>query len=144
MRRQLNDRLNTSGKDYGISFKSDGLLSNTHLALTLSEYAKEKGNFGTLHKKLFHAYFEGKKDIGDKGVLLQLAEEAGLSREEVEEAWQDPVWEERLKQVSAAAHKDEATGVPTFIINDKYRIVGAQPYEEFQKSLRDIVEKENE
>lgn len=143
-RRQLYERLNESGKQYGISFRSGGRVSNTHLALILGEYAKETGHFDVLHENLFKAYFEDGKDIGDRETLLQLAEGAGLSREEVEQAWQDQGWEERLRHIREAAEREAVTGTPTFVVNDKYRIVGALPYEEFQNALRRIKEEEDQ
>lgn len=31
------------------------------------------------------------------------------------------------------------TGVPTYVINDRYAIVGAQPYEAFKRTLEQIL-----
>jgi predicted DsbA family dithiol-disulfide isomerase len=36
------------------------------------------------------------------------------------------------------AYRIGVTGVPTYVINDRYAIVGAQPYEVFQKALEQI------
>ncbi|WP_089750130.1 MULTISPECIES: DsbA family oxidoreductase [unclassified Candidatus Frackibacter] len=135
---RLYDRLNQRGKEYGIKFNQSKKLSNTHLALILSEYAKETGCFEAFHHRLFEAYFEDEKDIGDKEVLLQIANEVGLSKDEVKEAWQDSKWEEKLKAITQKSVVHGATGVPTFIINDEYRIVGAQPYEKFEEILKKI------
>jgi predicted DsbA family dithiol-disulfide isomerase len=33
------------------------------------------------------------------------------------------------------AHQIGVTGVPTYVLNDRYTIVGAQPYEVFQQAL---------
>jgi len=35
----------------------------------------------------------------------------------------------------AQAHALGITGIPTYILDDKYAIVGAQPYEVFQQAL---------
>ncbi len=37
----------------------------------------------------------------------------------------------------------EGQSVPTFIINDRYKIVGAQPYNVFQETLQKIVAENN-
>ncbi len=37
----------------------------------------------------------------------------------------------------------KAYGVPTFIINERYKIVGAQPYSAFQETLQKIVAEKN-
>lgn len=93
--------------------------------------------------KIFNAYFAEGKDIGDRQVLLQLAEASGLSQKEVEQAWEDESLKLQLQEIAATAQKEGARGgVPTFIINDKYRIVGAQPYDVFQETLQKIIAKE--
>jgi predicted DsbA family dithiol-disulfide isomerase len=139
MQEQLFNQLNLMGKNYGIQFKPNGWLANSRLSLLLSEYAKEAGVFDKLHQKLFQAYFEEGIDIGNRETLLQLAENIGLSRGEAEQSWQNQIWQQRLEKISAAAQKDGVTGVPTFIINEKHRITGAQPYQTFQDSLQKII-----
>ncbi|MDW7650263.1 MAG: DsbA family protein [Bacillota bacterium] len=119
-------RLNEMGKDYGIVFKrSNGYLANSRRALLLGEYAKSTNSFEALHSALFKAYFTEGKDIGDCEVLLQLAKSAGLSREEVEQAWQN----ENL------IHPANITAVPTFEINGGDYIVGVRSYNAFREAL---------
>ncbi len=141
IRSQLYHRLNEMGKVYGVYFnRSDGYLANSRRALILSEYAKKAGVFSTLHLKIFKAYFEEGRDIGDREVLIELAESSGLSREEVEQAWQDVSLKQQLQEIATTAHREGATGgVHTFIINEKYKIVGAQPYSVFHETLQKIV-----
>jgi predicted DsbA family dithiol-disulfide isomerase len=145
MRSQLYHRLNEMGKAYGVHFNSsDGFLPNSRRALILSEHAKNTSSFATLHLKIFKAYFEEGRDIGDPEVLIELAESSGLSREEVEQAWQDVSLEQHLQEIATTAHKEGATGgVPTFIINERYKIVGAQSYSVFQEKLQKIVAEKN-
>lgn len=141
MRSQLYQRLNEMGKAYGVHFNnSDGFLPNSRRALILGEYAKNTSFFAALHLKIFKAYFEEGRDIGDPEVLIELAESSGLSRERVEKAWQDVSLEQQLQEIVTTAHKEGATGgVPTFIIDERYKIVGAQPYSVFQETLQKVV-----
>jgi predicted DsbA family dithiol-disulfide isomerase len=138
MQKQIFNQLNVLGKDYGIQFKANSWLANSRLSLLLSEHAKETGVFGKLHQNLFQAYFEEGINIGNRENLLQLAGNTGLSREEAEQSWQNRIWQQRLEKISAAAQKDGVTGVPTFIINEKHRITGAQPYKTFQDILQKL------
>jgi len=39
------------------------------------------------------------------------------------------------------AYQLGVTGVPTYVINDKYALVGAQPYEVFKQALDQILNK---
>ncbi len=50
--------------------------------------------------KIFKAYFEEGRDIGDPEVPIELAESSGLSREEVEQAWQDVSLEQQLQEIA--------------------------------------------
>jgi predicted DsbA family dithiol-disulfide isomerase len=36
------------------------------------------------------------------------------------------------------------TGVPTYVINDRYAVVGAQPYEAFKNALTQIMNQKSE
>ncbi len=141
IRNQLYHSLNEMGKAYGIHFnRSDGFLPNSRRALILSEYAKNTSYFAALHLKIFKAYFEEGMDIGDPEVLIEIAESSGFSWEEVEQAWQDASLNQQLQEIAAAAHQEGAAGgVPTFIINERHIIVGAQPYSVFQETLQKIV-----
>lgn len=145
IRGKLYQRLNEMGKAYGVHFnRSDGFLPNSRRALILSEYAKNTSSFAPLHLKIFKAYFEEGRDIGDPEVLIELAESSGLSREEVEQAWQDNSLKQQLQEIATTAHREGATGgVPTFIINERHKIVGAQPYSVFQETLQKIVAEKN-
>jgi len=135
---RLYQNLQESGKPYGIKFNQPPKLSNTHLALLLAEYAKGTPHFDKLHRALFKAYFEDCRDIGQREVLTDLALQAGLTKEEAEAAWQNQENEINLQNINRRALQEGATGTPTFIINDRYRIVGAQPYEVFSEALAKI------
>jgi predicted DsbA family dithiol-disulfide isomerase len=145
IRSQLYHRLNEMGKVYGVHFnRSDGYLANSRRALILSECAKKTSSFATMHLKIFKAYFEEGRDIGDREVLIELAESSGLSREEAEQAWQDASLKQQLQEIATTAHREGATGgVPTFIINERHKIVGVQPYSVFQETLQKIVAEKN-
>jgi len=36
------------------------------------------------------------------------------------------------------------TGVPTYVINDRYAVVGAQPYEVFKRALAQILKEKDD
>jgi predicted DsbA family dithiol-disulfide isomerase len=82
-------------------------------------------------------YSEG-QDPGQWDVLRSAAAEAGLNAEEM----QHEVDSEKYKVVVAdqvlQAYQIGVTGVPTYVINNRYAIVGAQPYEVFKRALEQI------
>lgn len=130
--------LKNAGKSYGIVFKANELLSNSHLALAAGEYAKDQGKFEEFHESIFHAYFTEEKDIGDIEVLSSIAEDLGLDKEEMLQKLEDGTYENVLHNTQSIAHQYDIGSTPTFIIDDKYAIVGAQSIENFKNALLEI------
>lgn len=127
--------LNNMGSRYGIKFSGSDFIANTHLALLASEYAKEKGKFHEFHDKLFLVYFNEGKDISDIELLKSIAENIGLNKEEMIKKIEDGSYESNLKEAKNLAIQYEINSTPTFIINNKYAIVGAQSIESFKKVI---------
>lgn len=129
--------LNNMSSVYGIKFSGADLISNTHIALLASEYAKEKGKFHDFHDKLFYAYFNEAKNIGDVELLKSIAESVGLNKDEMIKKLEDGSYESKLEEAKNLAIKYRVRSTPTFIINDKHAIVGAQSIEVFKEALSD-------
>lgn len=130
--------LRNTGKLYDIDFVGNNLLSNSYLALAAGEFAKEKEKFEEFHEKIFHAYFNEGKDIGDIKVLSNIAEGLGLNREEMVEKIEAGTYDNVLSDAQAIGHQHNIRSTPTFIIDDKYSIVGAQSLETFKETLINI------
>ena len=81
--------------------------------------------------EVFKAYFEGCLDIGKEAELFDIAQKVGLSKKEVEDCLKNPLYQKGFADNCAEARKLDISGVPTFFINDKNRITGAQPEETF-------------
>ena len=70
-------------------------------------------------------------DIGKEAVISEIAQKVGLSKKEVEDCLKNPLYQKSFADNCAEARKLDISGVPTFIVNGKYRITGAQPEETF-------------
>ena len=123
------------GNMYGLIFSGADLTSNTHSALLATEYAKEKGKFHEFHDKLFYVYFTEGKNIGDVQLLKEVAKSVGLDKDEMMKSIEDGTYESNLTEGKNLALKYEVNSTPTFIINDKYTVVGAQSIDSFKKLL---------
>jgi predicted DsbA family dithiol-disulfide isomerase len=75
---------------------------------------------------LFEAYFLEGKDVGDSEVLAGLASDAGLDRSDVVERLARDDDRERIAAEADANRRGGITGVPFFLVGDRYPIVGAQ------------------
>ena len=114
--------------------KSPNTLS-THV---VSHYALTQGKQSDFAEKVFEAYFAQGENIGDHQVLLQLAEESGLAVDDLAEALASGQGEAELQQQISQLKAKGVTGVPFFIINDKYGFSGAQPVAAFINAFQNI------
>jgi predicted DsbA family dithiol-disulfide isomerase len=131
------DNLRRHGKDFGIVFADRTLLSNSRLSLEASEYARDMGKHEQFHDQMFHAYFTEALDIGNVKVLCDVASGCGLDDTDLMQALKEGCYKLRLDESRKEGLKIQLTGVPTFMINDKHKIFGAQPI----KAFTDILDK---
>jgi predicted DsbA family dithiol-disulfide isomerase len=132
------DMLRKRGSEFGLKFGELEFLSNSHKSLLSAEYARDMGKADKFSQFMFEAYFSDCKDIGDIKVIDEVAKKCELDIEGMHFALERGIYEDRLYEYSKEARAYTINSVPTFIINDKYEIVGAQDVEEFKNILRKI------
>ena len=116
------------------------VMSNSNRMLRLAEYARDNGVFDGLHLPAFEAYFADDRDLGDDFVLRELAEGAGLDPDEAMRVLDGGDYEDRIESSMLRAREYGISGTPTFVIEGRYGIVGAQAYEALRDGLRKIQE----
>lgn len=121
----------------GLEIKFSGKLPNSQLALYIAEFMKKKGKFDEFHKLVFEKYWKEGKDIGDRSLLLDLAESIGVDKNEILDYIKSDEPANLLKEASLELGRYGINGVPTFLIGGKF-IVGAQPYEVFEDVIRKV------
>lgn len=130
--------LKSYGAQFGLQFNQLEVLSNSHLSLLAGEFARDNGKFHEYHEAIFKAYFTEGEDIGKVDVVNNILDELALDKDKFMAAVKDGLYEDRLEQAGNAAHINQINSTPTFIINNKYAMVGAQPVESFRKALLDM------
>ncbi|WP_369968179.1 DsbA family oxidoreductase [Stenotrophomonas rhizophila] len=87
---------------------------------------------------LFRAHFVEGRNLADTRTLIAAAAAGGIPAERVSALL---AGEEGLQEIQAQLAQAQALGiqsVPTFVVNDRYAIQGAQPPEAFAQALRQI------
>ena len=128
--------LRQSGEPFGLTFGDVTILSNARLSLLASEFARDQGMYDQFHEAVFKAYFTDLQDIGRLNVLLAIAEKTGLNPDALKTALAEQRYLSRLQEVTTRARRLGINSAPTFIINQQYSIVGAQPLEAFRDILQ--------
>ena len=147
------DRLASIADLYGMKFVSTERIYNTRLAHEATEYAREQGSparFNSpiqrdergigneFHKIVFRKVYAEGQDISQWDVLRSAAEEVGLNADEMQREVESEKYKANVEEQVQWAYQIGVTGVPTYVINDRYAIVGAQPYEVFKGALEQI------
>ncbi len=124
--------LRTQGAELGIDFCERSLLANSRLAIEVSEYARDKGLHSVFSEKVFQAYFTQGRNIGELDVILDVAAATGLDREAVRTMITEGDYAAKRVQIAKEAEEKQIEMVPTFIINDRHRLVGVLSPGEFR------------
>ncbi len=133
------ERLQSIANSYGMDFKSTARIYSTRLAHEATEYARENGKGNAFHKALFRKVYAEGQDPSDWTVLRSTAEEVGLNADEMQQLVEGNKYTEFVAEQVRWAQQIGVTGVPTYVINDRYAVVGAQPYEVFKNALTEIM-----
>lgn len=132
------EQLRARGREAGVVFGDRTMLSNSRLALTASEYARDQGKYESFHENIFQSYFTYGQDIGSREIIAAVAGKSDLDPVETMKAIADGRYAPRLAEARKEGQLINLTGVPTFIIKAKYKIVGAQPIDVFRDFLHEI------
>jgi predicted DsbA family dithiol-disulfide isomerase len=134
---ELDRNMVETGKELGIAFAFDRMqrTPNTRLAHRAIWEAGRQGRQDALVNRLFQAYFEEARDIGEPQVLQGLAAEAGLEPEALKRALNEPDSLEAVVDLEQQGYRMGIQGVPFFIVSQKYGVSGAQPPEFWRDAL---------
>lgn len=137
------ERLQEIARSNGMEFASIKRIYNTRLAHEATEYAREQGRSEEFNRAIFRKIYAERQDISQWDVLRSAAEETGLSADEMQNVVENGKYTADVAAQVERAYQIGVSGVPTYVINDRYAIVGAQPYEVFKNALILILNKKS-
>ncbi len=135
------DNMRQTAREAGIEMKRPALAPNTRKAHEATEFAKEAGRLLHFHRAVFRAYWEAEENIGDVEVLSRIGAECGLDAAGLRAAIDSRRFVAPVEEQIEWSRAVGITGVPTFIFDEKFSLVGAQEYEVFRDVARRIVER---
>lgn len=123
----MSNAIRDAGQAEGIAFAFDHIEKrpDTVDSHRLIRWAASSGKQSEVVERLFRAYFEDGRDIGDAAVLVDIARTAGMDSSLVEELLAQDADRDLIEREDALAHQMGVSGVPTFIFANKYAISGA-------------------
>lgn len=111
---------------------------NTFDAHRLLHWAELEGRHLALKKALLRAYFTDGEDVASHDVLVRLAGEAGLDRDEARRVLETGAYADEVRAQERFFQQRGIHSVPATIVNGTHLIPGGQPPEVFERALREI------
>lgn len=138
--REVHERLEAAGEADGIRFAFDRIAvsPNTLDAHRLIRWAAETELQDIVVETLFSAYFTEGLDIGRVEILADVAGQAGMDGTEVARRIASDEDRAAVTAEVGAARQAGISGVPTFILANRYAVVGAQPPEAIAEALQKV------
>ena len=124
----MREMLENYGREEDIPFRFDGLKRrpNTVNAHRLVRWAQGQGLGIAAKETLFDAYFHRNLDIGNTDVLASLSDEIGLVKDVVIKLLAEDSDKNAVLEEEDAFRQLGIGGVPTYIIDHRYAVQGAQ------------------
>lgn len=111
-----------------------GFHTHAQIAAEASECAHDQGKFWEMHDKIF----ENQQDMTEED-LKAYAEEFGLDMDDFNSCLDTHKYAEKVKKSMAEGQKVGVRGTPSILIEDEL-VVGAQPFEAFEKVIEKKLE----
>jgi predicted DsbA family dithiol-disulfide isomerase len=134
---EMDARMTQTAAAEGLDFHLEGTATgNTFDAHQLVHLAGNGGVPDVLVERFYRAYFTEQRSLFDRDSLLELAADAGLDREEAAATLRTNRYADAVAADIETARRLGATGVPFFVIDERYGISGAQAPEVFLDVLQ--------
>ncbi|MBG50858.1 MAG: DsbA family oxidoreductase [Alphaproteobacteria bacterium] len=131
------------GEMEGINFAFDKIKRspNTLDSHRLVKWAGSAGKQLEAVELLFKRYFEDGADVGSHGVLLEVAADIGMDKDQVRNLLESDTDRQVIEYEDHMAREMGVTGVPFFLFEKKFSVVGAQEVDTLTKVFTRVQER---
>lgn len=131
-----------SGEGIPFDFAAIKVSPNTLDAHRVIRWAASAGTDvqGRIAQRLFQLYFEEGANIADHSVLIQAARDCGMDASIVETLLATDADREAVRKEIEIAQEMGVSGVPCFIVESRYAVLGAQDSEILADAISRIAE----
>lgn len=132
----VEEHMHRMAREGGLQLTMPKFVPHTHLALVLGELSRDIGPEAheAVHEAIFEAYNARAENIGDRSVLLRIAEDRAIDPHELESAWDEGTYDRRLHQFMHLALAMGISATPSALICNEL-FIGSRPYRVLEESL---------
>lgn len=144
--RQMLERVTSVARDEDLPFDLDrqAIMPNTRKMHILINSAAESTLQNRLLEQFYTAYFSNGTDLTSEQKLIELAVAAGMSEDRAAAALADADAPARIAASEEKLHRLGITGVPFYILQNKYGISGAQRADDLATALRRVAQEQQQ
>ena len=110
----------------GLAIGAERLVANTFDAHRLLQLAAAQGRGAALAQRLFAAHFAEQQLLSDHDTLCRLASEAGIEAVEARRVLESDTYADEVRGDERRAATLGSSGVPFYVIDERYGVSGAQ------------------
>jgi predicted DsbA family dithiol-disulfide isomerase len=130
-------RMTATAAESGLDFRLDRARpGNSFDAHRLVHLGADRGLQHEVKQRFLRGYLAEGEPIGEHAALLRLAVDAGLDPGEVRAVLASDDYAEAVRADEQAAAELEVSAVPTFLVNGRLAVPGAQPADTLLQVLR--------
>ncbi|ADZ70658.1 DsbA family oxidoreductase [Polymorphum gilvum] len=132
------ERVRQAGRDEGIpfAFEKISVSPNTLDSHRLILWSRADNLQNEVVERLFQVYFVEGGDLSKSETLVEVARDTGMESDLVEQLLETDSDLDKMQRQIAQAGEMGVTGVPCFIIDGRFAIIGAEPADTIAAALR--------
>ncbi|HEY9839662.1 MAG TPA: DsbA family oxidoreductase [Candidatus Obscuribacterales bacterium] len=139
---EMLDRVIVLGAQSGLNLRlREAIRVNSFLAHRLIYLAASHNLQDQAVERLMRAYFTEIEDLSNPETLIRLFDEIGISEDVVRTTLDSGAFAGTVRDDERTAHELGISGVPFFLLDQKYALSGAQPVSVFRQALADVFAK---
>jgi predicted DsbA family dithiol-disulfide isomerase len=121
---------------HGLSYNPPPVSPRSLDAQRLGEHARAQGLYGQYFERTMDAYWAEGRNIGDREVLLALADDVGV--EGAGGVLASDRYADTVVRSTAEAHSIGINGIPGFLLDGRLLVLGAHPRETFERAFEQL------
>ncbi len=139
--KSISGRVVQAATEEGLQYNNDLVKRqpNTIDCHRLIHWAEKIGKAGEMKQRLMELYFRDGGDLTDMDVLVRAAADIGLDADDVRRRLATDEDVDLITGEANDASEKGISGVPTFVLANKYALSGAQPAEQLAAAIRQVV-----
>lgn len=132
-------KLNALGEPVGLLPGKSEFIPNTRWALEIGEFAKKEHKMHEWIDKVYHTSFVEGKNIGDQGVLLEIAKQIGFDNDQIRAVLDSGHYTHLLLEHDQECVAKKIEWVPTIFNGDEKILEGSFTFSVFEEVIHSRV-----